>query len=80
MQLVMLTVEQRNNIAVDVVDNMKRKYYISERVIGVIFTSREQVREFMKINIKHYYNGYSIGKTTEVKLENIDRYWKLCTA
>jgi hypothetical protein len=58
---------------------MKKKYYVSERVIGVFFTSIAQVERFMKKNIKHYYDGYNIGKTTEVKLENIDRYWRLCT-
>ena len=58
---------------------MKKKYYVSERVIGVFFTSVAQLKRYMSKNIKHYYDGYNVGKTTEVKLENIDRYWKLCT-
>tara|TARA_R110000824_G_scaffold366149_3_gene554745 strand:+ start:712 stop:861 length:150 start_codon:yes stop_codon:yes gene_type:complete len=48
---------------------MKKRYYISNKVIGVYFTSIGQV--------KKYYKGYSI--ITEIKLKDINPYWKECT-
>ena len=59
---------------------MKRRYFISDRIVGVYFTSIGQCRSYLK-------NCSSAGKIdrrlflrlTEVKLKDIDEHWKECT-
>ena len=57
---------------------MKERYYISDRIIGVWFSTPNQLKEYYKrivgIVSQNYY-----GNISEVKLEEINPHWKQCT-
>ena len=54
-----------------------RRYYISDRVIGIYFTSKRQLKEYYYNITKSYTHHY--GNITEVKLKDINPKWKKCT-
>ena len=58
---------------------MDKEYHVSDRIIGVYFKDRQQLKRYFKRNIKHYHKSYDVGKTELMQRKDIPRYWKLST-
>jgi len=58
---------------------MERKYYISDRIIGVYFSSIKQLKDYYR-NATQEKGKHTLyhGDITEVKLEEINPRWKQC--
>ena len=50
------------------------KYYVSDKVIGVYFKNIAQIKRYLKRNVKHYYEGYSIGKVETLTVQGLKDY------
>ena len=59
---------------------MERKYYISDRIIGVWFSTPNQLKEYYKRMVGTVYQKHYLyyGNISEVKLEEINPHWKQC--
>ena len=59
---------------------MERKYYISDRIMGVYFSSIKQLKDYYRRATRERgcHTRYH-GDITEIKLEKINPHWKQCT-